>query len=37
MVLAQPDPGDERAINVSVDAKLEAFFLGEPPSSIDQI
>ena len=37
MVLAQPDPGDERAVNVSVDAKLEAFFSGEPPSSIDQI
>ncbi len=37
MVLAQPNPGDERAINVSVDVKLQAFFSGEAPSSIDQI
>ena len=37
MVLAQPNPGDERAINVSVDVKIQAFFSGEAPSSIDQI
>ena len=35
--LAQPEPGDERAIHVPVDTRLEGFFSGDAPTSIDQI
>lgn len=35
--LAQPEPDDERAIDVPVDTKLEGFFSGDAQTSIDQI
>ena len=37
LAVAQPEPGDERAITLSVDSKLTGFFAGEKPTSIDQI
>ncbi len=35
--VAQPEPGDERAIHVPVEASLEEFFAGKTPTSIEQI
>ncbi|MEC9097218.1 MAG: trypsin-like peptidase domain-containing protein, partial [Planctomycetota bacterium] len=34
---AQPEPGDERAVDISVNAKLKGFFSGDAPTSVDQI
>ncbi len=37
VALAQPQPGDEQAISIEVSEKLESFFAGQAPSSVDEI